>query len=75
MLHFLQAYFYKKKISFVFALTVFSEIKKKSGAGPVAQQLSAHILLQRPGVRRFGSRVQTWHRLASHAVTGIPHIK
>ena len=23
----------------------------------------------------FGSRVQTWHCLASHAVVGVPHIK
>ena len=30
---------------------------------------------QRPGVRRFGSRVQTWHRLAHHAVVGTPRIK
>ena len=28
-----------------------------------------------PGVRRFRSRVWTWHCLASHAVAGIPHIK
>ena len=27
----------------------------KLGAGPVAQQLGAHILLRRPGVRQFGS--------------------
>ena len=45
------------------------------GAGLVVQQLSAHIPLRRPGVRRFGSRVWTWHCLASHAVAGIPHIK
>ena len=41
----------------------------------MAQQLSAHIPLQRPGVHRFGSWVWTWHRLASHAVVGVPHIK
>ena len=41
----------------------------------MAQQLSAHVPLQRPGVRWFGSRVRTWHRLASHAVVGVPHIK
>ena len=29
----------------------------------------------RPGVRRFSSLVQTWHRLAAHAVVGVPHIK
>ena len=37
-------------------------------AGAVVQQLSAYIPLRQPGVRRFGSRVQTWHHLASHAV-------
>ena len=26
-------------------------------------------------VRRFGSLVQTWHRLARHAVVGVSHIK
>ena len=30
---------------------------------------------QRPRVCHFGSRVQTWHRLASHAVIGVPRIK
>ena len=44
-------------------------------AGPVAQQLSAHVLLRQPGVHRFRSLVQTWHHLASHAVVGVPHIK
>ena len=44
---------------------------------PVAQWLSVRVpLLGGLGVRRFGSRVQTWHRLAeSHAVVGVPHIK
>ena len=28
-----------------------------------------------PGVHRFGSWVWTWHRLARHAVVGIPRIK
>ena len=46
-----------------------------SGAGPVAQQLSVHVLLRWPRVPRFGSQVQTWHHLASHAVVGILHIK
>ena len=45
------------------------------GAGPVVQWLSAHVLLQRPGVHQFGSRVQTWHHLARHAVIGVPYIK
>ena len=44
-------------------------------AGPVAQWLGAHIPLWWPGVRRLGFGVWTWHRLASHAVIGIPHIK
>ena len=45
------------------------------GVAPVVQRLSAHILLQWPGVRRFGSQVQPWHCLASHAVVGVLHIK
>ena len=44
-------------------------------AGSVAQWLSAHVLLQRPRVRRFRSLVRTWHCLAHHAVVGVPHIK
>ena len=48
---------------------------QKQGASPVVQWLSAHILLRRPGVHRPSSRLWTWHRLASHAVAGIPHIK
>ena len=47
----------------------------KVGAGPVAQWLSSHILLRWPGVHQFGSRVQTWHCLACHAVVSVPHIK
>ena len=45
------------------------------GAGPVAQWLSSHVPLQWPGVHWFGSRVPTWHCLASYAVAGVPHIK
>ena len=45
------------------------------GAGLVAQRLSAHLLLRRPGVRWFRSWVWIWHHLARHAVVGIPHIK
>ena len=45
------------------------------GACLVAQRLSVHVLLQWPRVCQFGSWVQTWHCLASHAVSGIPHIK
>ena len=46
-----------------------------AGAGPVAQWLNSHVPLRRPGVRWFGSRVWTWHHLASHGVVGVPHIK
>ena len=49
--------------------------KATQGAGPVAQWLSVHILLWRPGVHRFGSRGWTWYHLARHAVVGVPHIK
>ena len=31
--------------------------------------------LRWPRVRQFGSQVQTWHCLTSHAVVGVPHIK
>ena len=44
-------------------------------AGLVAHRLSVHVPLQQPGVRRFRPRVRTWHRLAHHAVVGVPHIK
>ena len=42
-------------------------IKKEgeSGASPVTQQLSVHVLLRRPGVRWFRSWVRTCHHLAS----------
>ena len=49
--------------------------KLDRGASPVAQQLSSHIQLQRPGVHQFGSWVRAWHHLASHAVVGVPQIK
>ena len=41
----------------------------------MVRRLSAHVPLQHPGVHQFGSWVQTWYHLASHAVVGIPHIK
>ena len=41
----------------------------------MVQQLSAHVPLQPPEVRRFRSRVRTWHRLARHAMIGVPHRK
>ena len=34
--------------------------RNEEGAGSVAQRLSAHVPLQQPGVRLFGSQVQTW---------------
>ena len=46
--------------------------KEGRGASLVVQRLSVHVPLWRPGVHRFGSRVQTRHRLASHAVVGVP---
>ena len=45
------------------------------GAHLVAQCLSAHVPLWQPGIRQFGTPVQTWHSLASHAVVDVPHIK
>ena len=46
-----------------------------TGVGRVAQRLSAHILLWQPRVCGFGSQVQTWLGLTSHAVVGFQHIK
>ena len=65
----------KKKVRIVMDYNTMNKKKIYAGAGPVVQQLSVHVLLRLPGVRQFGSRVQTWHRLASHAVVGVPHIK
>ena len=42
---------------------------------PVAQQLSAHVLLRWPMVCLSRSQVRTWHCLARHAVVGVPRIK
>ena len=41
----------------------------------MAQRLGVHVPLWWPGVCHFRSQVQTWHRLARHAVIGVPHIK
>ena len=49
--------------------------RRRPGAGPVAQRWSLSAPIGRPGVRWFGSWVRTWHRLASHAVVGVPHRK
>ena len=49
--------------------------KVRPRAGLVVQRLGVHTPLRWPGVHQFGSRVQTWHCLASHAVAGVPHIK
>ena len=54
---------------------VWFHLYKTLGAGQVVWQLSAHVPLLQPGVRRFGSWVWTWRHLASHAVVGVPHIK
>ena len=45
------------------------------GVGLVVRHLSEHVPLWWPRVHQFGSRVRTWHSLASHAVAGVPHIK
>ena len=45
------------------------------GAGLVVQGLSSYILLQRPGIRRPRSQVQTYVPLGKQAVAGIPHKK
>ena len=50
-------------------------LKWIKGASLVVQRLSAHVLLRWPGVRWFGRWVRTWHRMATHAVVGVPHIK
>ena len=48
--------------------------KTTTGAGPVAQRLSAHSF---GGMGFAGSEpwVQTWHCLASHTALGVPRIK
>ena len=56
-------------------LPFYSLKTNRAGAGPVVQQLSSHVPLWRPEVHQFGSRVRTWHHLASQAVVGVPHIK
>ena len=63
------------KIQHPFKIGKTVKLRIEGGAGPVAQQLSAHIPLQWPGVHWPESQVWTWHRLGSHAVVGIPHIK
>ena len=49
--------------------------KEMDGCRPGGAGLTVHVPFRRPGVRRFGSWVQTRHRVASHAMAGIPHIK
>ena len=46
---------------------------KESASGAAVK--FAHSASRRPGVRQFGSRVRTWHRLTHNAVVGIPRIK
>ena len=52
-----------------------SSIQKLLGWPGGAVIKFARSASQRPGVCWFGSRVWTWHRLAHHAVVGVPHIK
>ena len=47
--------------------------KRRNRGQLVAQSLSAHVPLLWPRIRLFGSWVRTWHRLARHAVVGVPH--
>ena len=54
---------------------LFVKIIVFQGAGPVVQQLSLHVLLQRSRVHWLGSQVWRWHHLSCHAVVGIPYIK
>ena len=63
----------RKKISPSLSLLTYKN--RKSWASPEAQRLSSHVPLQRPGVHWLGSRVQTWHHLAHHAVVGVLHNK
>ena len=55
--------------------TVVQQKCKKDWVCPVAQWLCANVPLWQPRVHQFGSRVLTWHCLASHAVVGVPHLK
>ena len=49
---------------------------KRSRRGrPGGAAVKCTLPLLRPGIRGFGSRVRTWHRLARHAVVGVPHRK
>ena len=50
-------------------------LKMMVEASPVVQWLIAHVPLQWPRVRPFGSQVWRWNCLASHAMAGVPHIK
>ena len=70
-----QRILFKKSGKSVIVLEAFHQKLLNFWASPVVQRLSTHIPLGRPRVRGFGSRVRTWHCLASHAVVGVPHIK
>ena len=59
----------------VFFSGKWAHLKGRAGVIPLAQWLNVHVLLRLLGFGRFGSRVWTWHRLASHAVVDVPHIK
>lgn len=45
-----------------------------AGAGHLAEWLSSHALVQRPGVHQFGSWLWTWHCSSGHAVA-VSHIE
>ena len=61
---------------FVFAFAfILLCLRSAIGTGQVAQRLSSHVLLRRPGVHWFRPQMRTWHYMASHAVAGIPRIK
>ena len=68
----------KNKLLPILSLVPFQlcHFKKYFRGGPGGSPVKcARSTSRRPEVRRFGSWVQTWHRLACHAVVGVPHRK
>ena len=54
------------------------EIQSKeidTGAGPMVQRLSLHILLWCLAFTGSDPGCRPMHRLATHAMVGVPHIK
>ena len=70
-----QTNYNRGKLSFGWIENNNKDLKILNRGQPVAQQLSSHVPLRHHGVHRFGSQVQTWDLLASHAVAGVPHVK